>query len=44
VEDAGAVEVVDWCRPKLLETFGLPMSFPPPHRPNQDDVTAKEVR
>jgi hypothetical protein len=24
--------------------FGLPMSFPPSHRPKEDEVNAKEVR
>ena len=28
----------------LFEAFGLPMSFSPSHRPNEDEVNAKEVR
>jgi RNA polymerase sigma-70 factor, ECF subfamily len=44
VEDGRVVEVVDWSRPDLFEAFGLPMSFPPPYRSNQDEVHAKEVR
>jgi len=44
VEGARVVEVVDWSRPELFEAFGLPMSFPPSHRFNQDEVTAKEVQ
>ena len=44
VEDGRVVEVVDWGRPDLFEAFGLPMSFPPSDRYNQDEVNAKEVR
>jgi len=44
VEQGRVVEVVDWSRPELFEAFGLPMSFPPSHRPNEDEVNAKEVR
>ena len=44
VVDGQVVEVVDWSRPELFEAFGLPMSFPPSDRYNQDDVNAKEVR
>ncbi len=38
------VEVVDWSLPKLFEAFGLPMSFAPSQRSNEDEVNAKEVR
>jgi RNA polymerase sigma-70 factor (ECF subfamily) len=44
VEDGRVVEVVDWSRPDMFEAFGLPMSFPPPHRSNQDDAHAKEAQ
>jgi RNA polymerase sigma-70 factor, ECF subfamily len=44
VEEGRVVEVVDWSRPELFEAFGLPMSFSPSHRYNQDEVNAKEVR
>jgi hypothetical protein len=44
VEEGRVVEVVDWSRPELFEAFGLPMSFPPSHRPYEDEVNAKEVR
>ena len=38
------VEVIHWDRPELFAAFGLPMSFPPSDRSNQDDVKAKEDR
>jgi RNA polymerase sigma-70 factor (ECF subfamily) len=44
VEEGRVVEVVHWDRPELFEAFGLPMSFAPPRRSNEDDVNAKEVR
>jgi hypothetical protein len=44
VEGGRVVEVVDWSRPELFEAFGLPMSFPPSDRSNEDEVNAKEVR
>jgi len=44
VEEGQVVEVVDWSRPDLFEAFGLPMSFPPSDRYNQDEVNPKEVR
>jgi RNA polymerase sigma-70 factor, ECF subfamily len=44
VEEGRVVEVVHWDRPELFEAFGLPMSFPPPRRFNEDEVNAKEVR
>jgi RNA polymerase sigma-70 factor (ECF subfamily) len=44
VEDGRVVEVVHWDRPELFEAFGLPMSFPPSRRFNEDEVNAKEVR
>lgn len=44
VEGGRVVEVVDWSRPELFEGFGLPMSFPPSDRSNEDEVNAKEVR
>ena len=44
VEGGRVVEVIDWSRPELFEAFGLPMSFPPSDRSNEDEVNAKEVR
>jgi RNA polymerase sigma-70 factor, ECF subfamily len=44
VEEGRVVEVVHWDRPELFEAFGLPMSFPPSRRSNEDEITAKEVR
>jgi RNA polymerase sigma-70 factor, ECF subfamily len=44
VEEGRVVEVVHWDRPELFEALGLPMSFPPSRRSNEDDVNAKEVR
>lgn len=44
VEAGRVVEVVHWDRPELFEAFGLPMSFPPSRRSNEDEVNAKEVR
>ena len=44
VEEGRVVEVVHWDRPELFEAFGLPMSFPPSRRSNEDEVNAKEVR
>jgi RNA polymerase sigma-70 factor, ECF subfamily len=44
LEQARVVEVVHWDRPDLFEAFGLPMSFPPSHRSNEDEVNAKEIR
>ena len=44
VEERPVVEVVHWDRPELFEAFGLPMSFPPSRRSNEDEVNAKEVR
>jgi hypothetical protein len=44
VQERRVVEVIHWDRPELFAAFGLPMSFPPPHRSNEDDVTAKEGR
>jgi RNA polymerase sigma-70 factor, ECF subfamily len=44
VEEGRVVEVVHWDRPELFEAFGLPMSFPPSRRFNEDEVNAKEVR
>ena len=43
VEEGRVVEVVHWDRPELFDAFGLPMSFPPSHRSNEDEVNAKEV-
>jgi RNA polymerase sigma-70 factor, ECF subfamily len=43
VEEGRVVEVVDWSRPELFEAFGLPMSFPPSHRSNEEEVNTKEV-
>ncbi len=44
VQERRVVEVIHWDRPELFAAFGLPMSFAPPHRSNEDDVTAKEGR
>jgi RNA polymerase sigma-70 factor, ECF subfamily len=44
VEEGRVVEVVHWDRPELFEAFGLPMSFPPSRRSNEDEVNAKEVQ
>jgi RNA polymerase sigma-70 factor, ECF subfamily len=44
VAEGRVVEVVHWDRPELFEAFGLPMSFPPSRRSNEDEVNAKEVR
>lgn len=44
VEQDRVIEVVYWDRPELFEAFGLPISFRPLQRANQDEVNAKEVR
>ena len=44
VEEGRVVEVIHWDRPELFEAFGLPMSFLPSRRSNEDEVNAKEVR
>jgi RNA polymerase sigma-70 factor, ECF subfamily len=44
VEKGRVVEVVHWDRPELFDAFGLPMSFPPSRRSNEETVNAKEVR
>jgi len=44
VEEGRVVEVVHCDRPELFEAFGLPMSFPPSRRSNEDELNAKEVR
>jgi hypothetical protein len=44
VEKGRVVEVVHWDRPELFDAFGLPMSFPPSCRSNEEEVNAKEVR
>jgi hypothetical protein len=44
LEEGRVAEVVHRDRPELFEAFGLPMSFPPSHRSNEDEVNAKEVR
>jgi RNA polymerase sigma-70 factor (ECF subfamily) len=44
VAEGRVFEVVHWDRPELFEAFGLPMSFPPSRRSNEDEVNAKEVR
>jgi RNA polymerase sigma-70 factor, ECF subfamily len=44
VEEGRVAEVVHWDRPELFEAFGLPMSFPPSRRSNEDGVNAKEIR
>jgi RNA polymerase sigma-70 factor, ECF subfamily len=42
VEAGRVVEVVHWDRPELFEAFGLPMSFAPSRRSNENEVNAKE--
>ena len=42
--DGRVVEVIDLGRPEPFEVFGLPMSFAPPRRSNEDEVYPKEVR
>jgi RNA polymerase sigma-70 factor, ECF subfamily len=44
VEDGRVVEVIHWDRPELFEAFGLPMSFPPSRRSNENEINAKEAR
>jgi RNA polymerase sigma-70 factor (ECF subfamily) len=44
VEQGRVIEVVHWDRPELFEAFGLPISFRPSHRLNEDEVNAKEAR
>jgi RNA polymerase sigma-70 factor (ECF subfamily) len=44
VEHGRVAEVVHWDRPELFEAFGLPISFPPSHRSNKEEVNPKEVR
>jgi RNA polymerase sigma-70 factor (ECF subfamily) len=44
VEEGRVLEVVHWDRPEMFEAFGLPMSFPPSRRSNEDEINAKEVR
>jgi len=44
VEEGRVVEDVDRSRPDPFEAFGLPMSFPPWHRSNEDEFNTKEVR
>jgi hypothetical protein len=44
VEEGRVVEVVHWDRPELFKAFGLPMSFSPSRRFNEDEVNTKEVR
>jgi RNA polymerase sigma-70 factor, ECF subfamily len=43
VEAGRVAEVVHWDRPELFEAFGLPMSFPPSRRSNENDVNTKEA-
>jgi hypothetical protein len=42
--DGRVVEVIDLGRPEPFEVFGLPMSFAPPRRSNEDEVNPREVR
>jgi RNA polymerase sigma-70 factor, ECF subfamily len=44
VEEGRVVEVVHWDRPELFGAFGLPMSFSPLRRSNEDEINAEEVR
>jgi RNA polymerase sigma-70 factor, ECF subfamily len=43
VEEGVVVDVIDFSRPELFEAFGLPMSFPPSSRSNENEVNAKEA-
>jgi RNA polymerase sigma-70 factor, ECF subfamily len=36
IDEGRVAEVQDWSRPDLFVAFDLPMSFPPPHRSNDD--------
>ena len=44
IEQGRVVEVIDSGRPELFDVFGLPMSFAPSRRSNEDEVNPKEVR
>jgi hypothetical protein len=44
IEHGRVVEVIDLGRPEPFEVFGLPMSFAPSRRSNEDEVNPKEVR
>jgi RNA polymerase sigma-70 factor (ECF subfamily) len=44
VDQGRVIEVIHWDRPELFEAFGLPISFGPSRRFNEDEVNAKEVR
>jgi RNA polymerase sigma-70 factor (ECF subfamily) len=44
VEQGRVVEVIHWDRPELFKSFGLPISFRPSRRSNEDEINAKEVR
>ena len=43
VEQGRVIEVVHWDRPELFEAFGLPISFGPSRRCNEEEVNPKEV-
>ena len=42
LEEGRIVEVVDWSRPELFESFGLPMSFPLSDRSNYEMTSERE--
>jgi RNA polymerase sigma-70 factor (ECF subfamily) len=44
LEQGRIAEVIHWDRPELFEAFGLPMSFSPSRRFNEEEVNRKEVR
>src|SRR5581483_8566984 len=44
VERRRVIEVVHWDRPELFNAFGLPISFRPSPRFNEDEVNPKEAR
>jgi RNA polymerase sigma-70 factor (ECF subfamily) len=44
MEQGRVIEVTHWDRPELFEAFGLPISFRPSRRSNEQDVNLKEAR
>ena len=44
VEEGRVTEVIHWDRPELFEAFGLPISFSPSERFNEDEAKPKEAR
>ncbi len=43
VEQGRVIEVIHWDRPELFEAFGLPISFSPSRRFNEDEANPKEA-